>query len=736
MRSLTTIAQALLAAALLACAGASAGAAEDAAKDAAKDQGWRDLAHLKARALGQISQARGKVQAAAYPQATDVSVFITVNVKAFVLEKVAVAIDNHAPTRVGYSEAEATALRGDNLHRVLRTNVRPGAHRLYLRFEGRLRISDPDDPPLTGAITIDFVKGEKAQALILPVAPAALRPARRLDPKPWQWQQEAEDPRLGLVRYLRTTGRTFGAMLELLDMANAMTPEEMPAEYFVLLAHAYVDFGMRAQARQALEEYTRRGADRAPYEAVRLRLAELAFERGQLAEARRLLAAINKEYLTPPQLVDWQATLSKLQLAREQFDEAVATLTGDDNQLEVLTEVDDETNQTLTMRYNLAVAMLHSDAVDRGRTLMDRLGRRRCFSDLERALRDLANVTLGFHFLTSGQGATAKAIFHRVPLEGPYSEIALLGLGWSELAKPGSRQPRVRIGDEPEPGVYGIRNPDVGRFNREDMPERFRAGGFNEVQFEPFRMAEIMAEEAAAQKRALIALEVLARRNPLAPPVQEALVAIPYLLEKLDAYGAAQNSYQQAVATLQEVRSQINRQIDALRNGGPIPGLAGADSALAVGAQWRRRRLAGLTGVRWVQELLGSNAFNARLAQVLNLHHLRSALATRPQVPARLTRSVAHGRGGRAQPVAYLATGDIQQALAAAIAEQHAALRELAIGRLEHQREQVNEFLRAAYTGVARMYLRPQLASQQQVAAGEAAATATKSPAVKAVPVD
>lgn len=701
-------------------------AAEDSAAPPAQ------LGQLKARALGEIQQARAVVQETVYPPATDVSVFISVYVDSFVLEQVTVAIDGRNRARLQFGPAESAALHENGLlQRVLRTNIPPGPHHLALQFQGRLEFSDPDDPPLPGAIALDFTKGPKPQALILPVAPAALRRHRIFHhEKTWHWQQEAEDPRLGTARFLRATGRPFAAMLELLDMDNATPPGELPAIYFVLLAHSYLDFGMEDAAQAALAKYVQSGAARRPFEGVRLRVAQTAYQRGLLDTARRRLGQINKSYLSPIQLVHWQSILSRVQLAEGQYSGAVATLTRAGNALEVITEVDTKENQSLTMRYNLAVAMLKDGAVAKGRTLLDRLARRRCFTDFDRALRDLANVTLGFQLLASEQGATAKAIFQRVPLHGPFSEIALLGLARAELTPAGTRQSRVPIGDEPGPGVYGLRNPDAGRLNREDTPARFHTGGFNQVEFARFPMADIEDDEQAAQKRALVALKALAERDPLAPAVQEALVTIPYLLEQLQAYGAAQKQYVRAAQTLRQARAQIAEQIDRLNNGGaPGAAAARADSSIAVGTWWRQQQLSGLpTGLRWMQRLLASNPADARFANMLALSQMRHALATRPEVPARLSYATGGAQGWRARTVAARSATNLQQALGQAIAAQRAQLRGLALAALKAQRKRIDKYLVTAYNGVTRMYLLPQLQAQKKTA-DEAATTRKKTPA-------
>ena len=47
-------------------------------------------------------------------------------------------------------------------------------------------------------------------------------------------------------------------------------------------------------------------------------------------------------------------------------------------------------------------------------------------------MRDKANLALGFALLQSQRAAEARPILERVRLRGPYSSMALLGVGWAD----------------------------------------------------------------------------------------------------------------------------------------------------------------------------------------------------------------------------------------------------------------------------------------------------------------
>lgn len=663
---------------------------------------WRrEVAALKHEAFQRLRERRAPILDAAFPTRTRVSVFVDVTLNIFLLESVTLRIDDSPPVRVTFTHEQAEALLGAGLARALRANVAPGRHRVDLHFSGKLRGDGPEDEPITGAIELEFDKGAAAKALILPVQPRAFRANRTLAPAPWDWKNEASDPRLGLVRFLRATGESFRAMIELLDIAGGDPDGPMPAGYYALLAHVYLDFNMLEPAEAALAEYTRHGPTRDVYEDVRLRMAELAYERGHYAKAMARLSA-SRPYLNDVQLVVWQDIASRVQMAQGDYAQAVKILSGD-NALEVLTEVDDASNQDLGMRYNFAISLLRSGDIDRGRTLLDRLGRMETFSPAQSALRDKANVVLGFHFVASGQGATAKEIFMRVPLHGPYSEMALLGLGRAELTAPGTRQQRVVVGDEPPMGAYGIADTESGRLNREDMADYYRPDAFSQIQLQPFRMADLAETEEAARKRALVAWKELAQRDPLAPPVQEALVTIPQVLEKFGAYGVAQSQYREAVAALAAVQQRLTREIEALRSGAvPLPAVAGGDGVVAATElvrRWHQQALAALGPSRWQQEFMASNSFHEAAENLLQLRVLQRILAGPP--PPAAAYPVATRGGARA----YRAVSELEAALREAAEAELARLQTLAAAALAAQREQLEGFLHAARSGLARLQL-------------------------------
>ena len=160
---------------------------------------------------------------------------------------------------------------------------------------------------------------------------------------------------------------------------------------------------------------------------------------------------------------------------------------------------------------------------------------------VELALRDKANLTLGYHFLRQQLGGTAKPMFARIRTEGPYSNRALLGMGWAELAPEGSRQQREAVGQWrrirrlPRRRLTGCPDPPPGFSRRRSTTVSPAA---------PFRRAGISEDETESLLRALTVWNELVQRDPMNAAVQEAMLAIPYALDRLGDYQGAVQRYQ------------------------------------------------------------------------------------------------------------------------------------------------------------------------------------------------
>lgn len=172
----------------------------------------------------------------------------------------------------------------------------------------------------------------------------------------------------------------------------------------------------------------------------------------------------------------------------------------------LLLRLNGDIKQGYYSRHNLAVNMFKNGISLQGAGLLDGISKE-IFSDAElKMLQDKANLALGYHYLQKKEPALAKVYFQKVRLNSYFSPKALLGSGFAESAQ-------------------------------------------------------------NQHKRALIPWMELAQREIRDVETQEALLAVPDTLFKLESYKEAQKHYQNAISLYAEEALRVKQSIDAIRAG-------------------------------------------------------------------------------------------------------------------------------------------------------------------------
>ena len=157
-------------------------------------------------------------------------------------------------------------------------------------------------------------------------------------------------------------------------------------------------------------------------------------------------------------------------------------------------------------QFNLGVALVRAGEPGRGLALLDGVGTIDTKWPELMALRDKANVAIGYARLQAGEPAAARTALERVRLAGPQSSKALLGAGWADAA-------------------------------------------------------------AKQYESALLPWQELQGRNLLDAAVQESYLAVPYAYAELGAMAQAAEYYERAIAAYDAERARIGESIDAIRSG-------------------------------------------------------------------------------------------------------------------------------------------------------------------------
>lgn len=206
--------------------------------------------------------------------------------------------------------------------------------------------------------------------------------------------------------------------------------------------------------------------------------------------------------------------------------------------------------------YNRGIALLKQNNGEQGAALLDKVGNMRTTDDTLLALRDLANYTLGNWFLNQEKAGTAIPILKKVRVEGPYSNKALLALGWAYLSDTGSLQ---RVDEIFSPrclkNVVAKTGTVVNNSNNDCRPGR------------TLRIENFGQKEQKRLQRAMTAWQIVQERSPLFPGVQETLMALPYSLDQMGYTHVAETQYKKAIKSLQYEASRINDALDVIHAG-------------------------------------------------------------------------------------------------------------------------------------------------------------------------
>ncbi|GAC1621722.1 MAG: hypothetical protein NVS9B10_04890 [Nevskia sp.] len=421
------------------------------------------------------------------------------------------------------------------------------------------------------------------------------------------------DPRLRATDYLAADHRYFSAASELLKIQGAQPEQRLPADFYRRLADDTLSFGMEERAEIIYRELLAANPDPVTLARGRIRAAEFEYQRGYQEQAVEDLLAM-RERLPQQVVVDWQDTLARALMAQGRYNEAA----------EVLTDLDNSSRQSPYTRYNLGVALINDGRAGQGINVLDRVGRLSPRNDEELALRDKANLALGYHFLRQQQGGTAIGVFERIRSEGPLSNRALLGLGWAYLAPQGTKQTKTEIGDEVPNELNAFRSfSTIGVLLR---PGFLDADIYKRAGLRPFRLSKTDQQQEAALKRALVPWVELIHRDPIDPAVQEGLLAIPFSLDRLGAHVQAQQFYEKAVRALEAGRKQIDATADYVRSGRMVDTMIKRTADAESGWTWELKDLPDAQETFYLQGLVAENRFQEQLKNYRDVQLMRRNL--------------------------------------------------------------------------------------------------------------
>lgn len=283
-------------------------------------------------------------------------------------------------------------------------------------------------------------------------------------------------------------------------------------------------------------------------------LGKVWYARGYDDKAEQALRSVTG--LLPPELeAEKTHLLANVLMHGGRYDEAVA----------LLDAFKGSSDWVAYARFNLGVALVRKGQLADADRYLTSVGEMPAASAELLALRDKANLALGFAYLQAGEPSNAKLVLERVRLNGPLSNKALLGAGWASAA----------LGDFQ--GALG-----------------------------PWRE--------------------LRDRNLLDAAVQESFLAVPYAYGKLGANAQAAEYYETAMREFDREGASLEQAIAGIRSSRLLDDLLANESEDRQGWFWQLKELPDAPQSRYLYAVLAGHDFQEGLKNYRDLAFMHERL--------------------------------------------------------------------------------------------------------------
>jgi hypothetical protein len=263
----------------------------------------------------------------------------------------------------------------------------------------------------------------------------------------------------------------------------------------LLAAGLYLQLGMHNEAGERFAKLLNNDVPTGVRNRAWFYLAQIWYVRGYLDRAESALRKVNGR-MSPDLEAQKELLLANVLMHEGNYDEAIRLLSGWRG----------GPVWSAYARFNLGVALVRNNRLSDAAPFLAAVGGILPDTPELAALRDRANLALGFAYLQANQPDRARPALARVRLTGPYSNKALLGIGWADAA----------LGD-------------------------YRA--------------------------ALTPWMELRSRDVLDAAVQESYLAVPYAFSKLNANAQSAEYYESAVSSFEAENGRLDQAIGRIENG-------------------------------------------------------------------------------------------------------------------------------------------------------------------------
>jgi tetratricopeptide (TPR) repeat protein len=185
----------------------------------------------------------------------------------------------------------------------------------------------------------------------------------------------------------------------------------------------YLQEGMHIEAGEIFQRLLTSNVSSGVRNRAWLYLAQVWYARGYYPRAEEALRKVNGR-MSPEYEAQRELLLANVLMHQGKYDEAIQLLSGWHG----------GPVWSAYARFNLGVALVRDNRLADADPFLSGVGTMLAPTAELEALRDRANLALGFAYLQANQPEQARPALERVRLNGPYSNKALLGTGWAQAA--------------------------------------------------------------------------------------------------------------------------------------------------------------------------------------------------------------------------------------------------------------------------------------------------------------
>ena len=390
-------------------------------------------------------------------------------------------------------------------------------------------------------------------ALAVTVAASGPAAARRHDPEKLPVTR-IRDLHYGDVLFYYYQDDDFEAITRLTAYQHWNLIPHHEEEGELLLGGLYLSLGMHNEAGERFQTLLTKDVPTGVRNRAWFYLAQVWYARGYLEEAEQALRKIQGK-LSPELEAQKDHLFANVLMYEGKFDEAVR----------LLVSWKGSPTWSAYARFNLGVALVRQKRLADAEPFLTAVGTMYAETQELLALKDRANLALGFAELQAEQPAKAKVSLERVRLNGPYSNKALLGTGWADAA----------LGD---------------------------------------------------YKAALNPWMELRGRNLLDAAVQESLLAVPFAFGKLSANSQSAEYYESAVESYDAETVKLDDAITRINSGSMLQDVIKSERESRYGWFWQLKAVPDAPESRYLYTVLAGHDFQEGLKNYRDLVYMAHTL--------------------------------------------------------------------------------------------------------------